>query len=149
MTSIINKKKSWDFIKEICNYCETYNIDLPEESFNYYYRSPEVDSEYKRWKQEKHNLLNTLFSDNQGVSVRPNDFPYHFESGLIHYIVWLNPNYFDPDKISPRMTKIVKDYVTNVFNISSNNYEWVYFRNSPNNRTISYIPHYHVVVKLQ
>lgn len=141
MSDLINKEKSWDFIKLICNHCENHNVDLSGKIFENYYRTPEVKAKYEQWKQENRKLLDTLFSDNQSITIRLNDFPYHFETGIAHYVVWLNPLFFNPTKIPPRMNKIVKDYVNNYFK----NNEWVHFRNEPNYRTISYIPHYHVI----
>ena len=143
MITVTGKEKSWNFIKEICDHCEKCNIDFPGEKFNNYHRSPMVESEYKQWKEENHDLISILFSDNQFITIRLNDFPYHFEVGLIHYVVWLNPNYFNESEITPRMTKIVKEYVSRFFK----NSVWVYFRNEPNYRTINYIPHYHVIIK--
>ena len=144
MIPIIGEEKSWNFIKKICDYCEKNNVDLPGKSFDHYYRSPEVESKYKQWKNEKHDLINVLFSDDQIINVRLNDFPYHFEPGLIHYVVWLNPKHFNMDSDTPesRMSKKVKQYVSRFF--KDKNY--VYFRNEPTYRTISYIPHYHVIV---
>ena len=163
------KQITWDTIKKICNDCELNNSDLLSIEGFTKYRSTEVDKLYNQWKEQvgESYLLSQLFNNitvtdrnhdptisnnNNNYILRINDFPYNFEAGIEHYVLWLNPsrNHNPTFGMSvnkyiytPRMDPTLLDEIKQLFP----DCELVHFRNSSAIRTVNSIDHYHIIVK--
>ncbi len=155
---------SWEHIKNICDQCHENTSDLDADLLHTN-RTPQVVSNYKKWKEEGSSniLYDCIFNPtphqptnqptNQSNQPNPtvlrlNDFPYNFESGILHYVLWLRPNqkeYRLGSRIGPKLGL----WVDNKLKLNHPNYiTFVHFRNSPKLRTIDFINHYHVIVRL-
>ncbi len=143
------KPTTWKFIKQLCDKCEEENIDLPIDS-KVNIRKKSVSKKYSEWKQNNNEreLYHRLFNDNAlDIVLKQNDFPYNFEEGVAHYVVWLKP---DQTRYNfyPRIDINLLDYVANELNKIYDNFELIHFRNKPNGRTIRTIDHYHILIKI-
>lgn len=140
---------TWKFIKQICDRCDEENVDIHKESISH--RSDIISKKYSDWKQNagENGLFDMLFnSDGNNIVIRKNDFPYNFEEGIIHYVVWIHPSQ-TVYNFTPRMDNILLSYVVKQLNnIHSDIKGIVHFRNSSDNRTINGIAHYHVIIKV-
>ena len=86
--------------------------------------------------------------NHENIVIRLNDFPYNFECGLIHYVVWIRPHQINY-KVGPRMDQELLGIVyKEIKTLEPNMIEMVHFRNHENLRTIETIDHYHVIVKI-
>ena len=141
------KPMTWEFIKEICDRCDRDNSDLPICSIDQT-RSDIIENKYKEWKLSvgENYLYDKIFGNNNYDAVlRLNDFPYNFETDIIHYVVWLRPSR-NKYKFTPRMDKSLLDKISEQLNNNDiNNLDMIHFRNTPNNRTINSIDHYHLL----
>jgi hypothetical protein len=143
------RKITWDVIQNICDKCETENSDLPID-LNINVRSDDILRKYRDWKLKSSeiDLIKGIFGNNDLDNViLLNDFPYNFEKGIYHYVVWLRPgqtSYNFTSRMDSKLLGIVKDYFSNN---SSDNRVIGHFRNNPIIRTINTIDHYHVIVK--
>ena len=67
----------------------------------------------------------------------PNDFPYQTESGVYHYMLWINPhlsNFRNPDRIKEILRYYKWEYAFS---------DYCYFSNYFTDQTVD-IPHFHV-----
>ena len=140
----------WTYIKRLCNECDLYNTDLSPDDVFERTRSVEVIEKYREWKLNTKDswLYNNLFDDNtEIVQIRENDFPYLFESSVVHYVVWLRPGQ-EQYQYGPRMDTELLEWVREKIYSDYGNVDFVHFRNEINLRTVPTIDHYHVVVNL-
>tara|TARA_Y100000114_G_C11686840_1_gene291509 strand:- start:499 stop:840 length:342 start_codon:yes stop_codon:yes gene_type:complete len=93
-------------------------------------RQEHVQSLYDKEKLSEEELKSKLFSNNKVWVMTKNKFPYHFIDDTQHYLIWFKnkPNF-----------KLVEFLLRD--------YEYVYFENSPENRSIKGISHVHVFIK--
>ena len=101
------------------------------------YRSKETQKQYDMWledRENKTNLKNNLFQNNQTWIITTNRFPYDFSDDTMCYVLW-SKEYIDYDTTD----HIIKKY-TNFKN-------YIYFTNNDNNKSISDIYHTHIFVK--
>jgi hypothetical protein len=97
-------------------------------------RHPYVQRDYNRHrmmnKDYVKDLRKSLFSDKSVEWVlNENTYPYHFIDNTKHYIYW------------SKVPIIEEDMVTI---LDGMNKKYIYFENSPNNRSIPSIYHYHI-----
>ena len=73
----------------------------------------------------------------------PNDYPYFVEDGVIHYVLWLRPNTnIAIDTKSIR--KVINQYILTKFNRP---FDFCFFRNCKEIKSVSEVEHYHVFIK--
>ena len=141
------EKISWKYIDDVCKKCELNQSDFPMDLVNN--RSREVHDNYIKWKREvgENGLFNMLFKNNDVVVIRKNDFPYNFEEGILHYVIWLRPNQ-DECSFDSRMEPNLINYAVKQLKKIHGTIEMVHFRNNSKYRTVYTINHYHVIIRL-
>ena len=132
-------------MKSLCDICDRDFCDFPSVEDVPRERLPEVREKYIEWKQNigETGLFKILFADYRDIVVRKNDFPYYFEEGIEHYVVWLHPEQ-TKYKYTPRMDRVMIDEVKTTIGCD---YEIIHFRNTPVDRTIGSIEHYHILIR--
>jgi len=129
----------WETIKILCDFCDENDCDIPV----IFERSNYVQKLYQQWKLKKIDLMDTTLFKKGDLELRYNDFPYPFEHGISHMIFWIRPSSPLISEYTPRLNKELKEKLDNLLQ----NKEYVYFRNTEENRSVKIIPHYHVIVK--
>ena len=98
-------------------------------------RKPEIMDQYEIFRKTLD--LNTfnqyIFGDKKDYIIRRNDFPYDISQNISHSILWLKDESLN-----------IKELLINNNFILDDNLIW--FRNSPENRSIKDIVHYHIFV---
>lgn len=142
---------TWKFIKDICDKCDLTNSDLPMDVI-IKTRKDSTERKYQKWKSKvgEVNLYEKVFGNSDlDVVLRLNDFPYNFESSIVHYVVWLNPSQ-TKYPFGPRMDQTLLDRVVSDVRLKQANIKGIlHYRNAPDNRTIHSINHYHLLVKIK
>jgi hypothetical protein len=88
----------------------------------------------KSYIYEKFNLLEN------GIIFIENEFPYNCARGITHYVVWISDRYpYNIDKLESFITKSIHE--------KDPSGEYVFYKNIPQNNSISCVNHYHVFVK--
>ena len=100
-------------------------------------RNKETQKQYDMWLKNvdnKTNLKNNLFKNNQTWIITTNRFPYDFSDDTMCYVLW-SKEYIDYDTTEQLITKYTdfKNYI--------------YFTNKDNNKSIPDIYHTHIFVK--
>ncbi len=97
---------------------------------------------------EKNKLNRFILTDNA--------FSYNLEDGIRHLLLWVNPSHKDNKILYQNQVNLNKcDWLYNhIYNklsqkYSLKKYEYVYFENHKNNRSIPEIKHIHIFVKLK
>lgn len=142
-------KISWFFMKVLCQECDDSNTDFPQHKLiERYGKFRDVDTQtmYDIWKSIHKEESIFEFFEGRAMVLRLNDFPYNFDVGIDHYILWLDP-YKLEYPYEARMNKVHLEYTLAELNKIYSNYEVLHFRNSITDRSINMIPHYHVLVK--
>jgi len=124
------------------NYLSQFNEkNPPQETL---YRKKEIQDKYETFRASlnvpiSEYLHSTLFGnqDSRDYNFRLNDFPYHTEDTITHYILWINPISDQKNSLPVKSIIQLKLKVKNA----------VYFMNVPKNRSIMKIPHYHIFAK--
>ena len=89
---------------------------------------------FKHMRHEKFNLLEN------GIIFIENEFPYNCARGITHYVVWISDRYpYNIDKLESFITKSIHE--------KDPSGEYVFYKNIPQNNSISCVNHYHVFVK--
>ena len=115
----------------------------------------------------KNYILTNFFKNNENIIFIKNNFPYDVESNIYHYVLWFNSNYCylnklnNLDKLNKNNyeknilenikyffdTKKIND--TTIDNYIFSNYEFIFFENIKENKSINSIKHIHVFFKLK
>ena len=92
--------------------------DLPVELI----RSEFVQRLYKNWKRSEQlkNLELKFFKDSE-IVLRYNDFPYPFEYGVSHFVLWIHPKLNTDLYLGSRMPKFYKNMNINYFTSLTHN----------------------------
>lgn len=111
-------------------------------------RTKEVQEKYIAFRSKIPNiydyLMRNLFSKNENLVFKENDFPYKFDGNIGHYVIWLNPNC--NKKINKR--QINKFLSSNILKLNLNILDYIIFKNNPINKSVETIEHYHVLLRL-
>jgi len=90
-------------------------------------------------------IYKQLFSkNNKKYCMQLNKYPY-WCSGLIHYVIWFNPNY--NNLIPQDLNKIDPEYVDKIIKTKFNYNDYVYYENVASNKSILGVKHLHVYIK--
>jgi hypothetical protein len=133
----------WSFIKQY-NFSNPPTIVLG--------RSEEVLERYKKHGErikkngavEKH-IKSCYLSQDNDYCMTKNNFPYYFEAGISHYVIWFKletfKDYNNPVAVNKIVSKFQRD---NRLEFE----EYVFFQNIERLRSIPEIPHIHVFAKV-
>jgi len=128
----MNKKYSWNFLKQ-------FNFNPPLN--NQLKRSTQIQKKYDNYQKNPFNAIifgRDLFYNNDILMFIKNRFPYNVDDNIEHYILFINP------KLKKKFTDI------NIYKIIKQRYvrnnPFIVFENSPKNRSIKNITHYHIFI---
>ena len=113
-------------IKELIDENHICKIQMP--------RKKEILNNYKKFREtlDYEAFEKSIFEDNKSYSIRKNDFPYDIEPNINHYILWIKD-----ESLS------IEDIIYSSFKIDKKE-DILWYRNSPENRSIKNIIHYHI-----
>ena len=113
-------------IKELIDENHICKIQMP--------RKKEILNNYKKFREtlDYEAFEKSIFEDNKSYSIRKNDFPYDIEPNINHYILWIKD-----ESLS------IEDIIYSSFKIDKKE-DILWYRNSPENRSIKTIVHYHI-----
>ena len=96
-------------------------------------RKPEIMFQYQNYIKtiDYSSFENFIFENKTDYIIRQNDFPYDLEPNIKHYILWLKDESLDVEIILLENNFIFNDNL-------------IWYRNSPENRSIKNIVHYHI-----
>ena len=114
----------------------------------------------------KNYILTNFFKNNENIIFIKNNFPYDVESNIYHYVLWFNSNYCYLNELNNQINLIkiiMKKYIrtykiffdtkkindTTINNYIFSNYEFIFFENIKENKSINSIKHIHVFFKLK
>jgi len=123
---------TFDNLKESIDENHICKIQMP--------RKEEVLNNYKKFRENldyeafERSIFNVNI--NSHYVITKNDFPYDIEPNICHYILWLKED-------QPLLE--IEEIINNNFQINLKNL--LYYRNSPENRSIASIVHYHIFYK--
>ena len=106
------------------------------------HRSPEYSRLYESLVESRQQMKDRLFGNGEKFVLLPNDFPYHLEDGVKHYVLWINPNTTLPVK---RALFVIDELLINLG--YENPCKRVFFKNSQSIKSIRDIDHIHVFVQ--
>ena len=128
----MKKKYSWDYLIQ-------FNFNPP--NTNQLKRSTKMQKEYDNYQKNPLNNLifsRNLFYNNDILVFIKNRFPYNVADNIAHYILFINK------KFKKKFTYI------NIYKIIKQKYihnnPFIVFENTPKNRSIKNITHYHVFI---
>lgn len=136
---------TWEEVKHVVQqYRSNTNTDNAQLSTRFY-RHPTVTKLYKSHlaKFSKLNrflaLKNAFFTDEaeitSGVSFRRNIFPYWFEDGIFHGLVWYLPGTDWNDEMMHRMTSLLP-------------WECLWYENHPHWKSIPELSHWQLIIRV-
>ena len=137
-------------------------------------RDPQVQESYDQFlKQRKNTTTNRLtptelyntfrceLPDSSQISNTDkycfcrNTYPYNFESGILHYLLWINPKYYNNNtsrnvafKQKMNNRSYVQDIVVSFLNKNFLDREYVIFQNAIENKSIPAIEHFHILIRV-
>ena len=110
-------------------------------------RSEETTLKYEKFRQDIPNiydyLYSHLFSKGEILVFKKNDFPYKFDSNILHYIIWINPSI---KKINKK--KIINFLTKKLSELDQSILDYILFKNNIVNKSVESIEHYHVLIKV-
>jgi hypothetical protein len=123
-------------------------------------RSEAVNSLYQEYSQNLKktgiavydNLKHRYFSgENKGYVITKNGFPYYLEGSIQHHLIWVDPQYFGPNKLNLSDHDSVRQIIRNKFfaDVSEADMDrnCVYYQNIERLRSVKCMPHVHVFIK--
>jgi len=122
--------------------------NLSDEDF-FLYRTPEIEKNYFNYKDTitkkygslyKYILDYVLIDKTKDYHLTFNDYPYHLEDGVLHFLIW------DLKKGEPNRNEY-KKFVYKYFHPKY--YDIIIRINKPNWRSIPEIKHCHLFIKLK
>ncbi|KAK5697639.1 hypothetical protein LTR17_023954 [Elasticomyces elasticus] len=162
---------TWDELREIIttNTLEKL-IRSPAETRKYLAWSASIKEEYGattqfvikeklRWTPEEgdpprfSHKSNTPFADKADYAILKNDWPYSFEDGVVHLLVWTKAKVeTDDDKgdVTPASRKLIEEYVKREFTdeLGEGGAERVqWFKNWVSLQSVRALDHVHVMIK--
>ena len=112
-------------------------------------RDAKIQKSYEAYSEASRNaFIKNLFNKRlvtPEISYRfiPNDYPYFLEDGVMHYVLWLRPDVnIAIDTKSIR--KVINQYILSKFNKP---FDFYFFKNHKEIKSISEVEHYHVFIK--
>ena len=134
---------SWDFIKQ-------FNFSNPPTSP--FCRNDSVEKDYGRHGSEikksggvEQYLKGKYLSGDIDFTMTLNNFPYDFQSGIVHYVIWFRLEKFSDFNNPGAVKEIIRKYQ------EDNNVEFkdiVFFQNIERLRSVPGIPHIHVFARI-
>ena len=108
-------------------------------------RSDKVNLQYVKFKKDlsnkKKSIDNYIFEtilQSKKYSINKNNFPYNIPNNMLHYVLWINPLYFN--KISDK--EICEIIIEKMKELNYN--EYFCFENQKGCKSVLEIPHYQV-----
>ena len=89
-------------------------------------------------------LMKLLFSNNDRIVIKENDYPYKLPINIKHYLIWIYPN---KNYTHIEVENFLKKFIENNKDLNIDDY--ILFRNNIVNKSIETIEHYHVLLKLK
>ena len=133
----------WSFLKQF-NFTHPPTIVLG--------RSEEVLDRYQKHSAEikkkggiESYLKNCYLSKDNDYFMTKNNFPYYFEDGIAHYVIWFRLETFQEYNNPTAVSKIVSEFQEEK-NIQFTDY--TFFQNIERLRSVPGIPHIHVFAKV-
>jgi len=84
----------------------------------------------------------TLSSRSPSLALLPNDFPYHFEPGVLHYLLWKLDGFLTLDEVSHARETLLETH-------HGSQVDSAFFINPPSLRSIPEIDHAHILIFVQ
>lgn len=116
-------------------------LHLQERAIVGLYRTDYNQGLYNKNRSAIEYFKKSLFLDDDLFYFKYNDYPYHLERGIGHFVLWINP------RISLHVNQarmIIETYIaTRIRNCKS----YVYFKNNYEAKSIKDIDHIHVFVE--
>lgn len=129
----------WNFLKKSIN-CEDNLVKFS--------RSEETTLKYEKFRKNISNindhLISKLFSNGDLLVFKKNDFPYKFDTNIIHYLIWINPNF---KKINKK--KIINFLSKKLLELDESVLDYILFKNNIVNKSVECIEHYHVLIRVK
>lgn len=125
---------------------------IKNKEFAKFYRSEETEQNYQVEKEQaiknlRERLKKERTNPNQRWVIRKNDYPYHLEKNLEHWIVWDLGDYSHITG-EVRWEVMKKDYNYDKTRKKSTLHHtkgWLYWINPPQLRSVNDIPHIHLI----
>lgn len=135
MASLKEKKTSWSSLKK------TSKRKIPILST----RSQEMEEKYRKHREVlalkgltlSEYIDGKYFLDNKPYIFVPNEFPYEFEEGVEHWLLWLNPDFKRPS------SKVLRGILEKEFGDS----EFITFENREEHKSVPGVEHIHILKK--
>lgn len=142
-------KLSWNYLKK-------YHINPPTIIFP---REDDVSEKYKIFKKKLNNknlstkdyIQNNYFKKNENFIFIKNNFPYALESNILHFVLWFHTKFTNnlsnifPNDLN-KQEVLIKKCIKESFK-EFDNYEYIFFENNLNCRSILDIRHVQVFMK--
>ena len=159
--SIMEGPLDWELIKSF--HCNAPDFPLP--------RTLSVIKDYEKHisnlkkinKTVGQYLKEVFFQNGESYQIEPNLFPYYLENNenycIKHYLIWFNEKLNISEIICESnecIEKIINEFINqtlnnnlsnNLSNNQNNKYDYVYFENSLNNKSVPEIRHVHLFIK--
>ena len=123
---------NWEELKQIIKYKEYFKFKRSLFNSNRYLVHKFL---LKKENIKLHNYITNKYLKNKKYSLVKNDFPYNLEKNILHLVLWIN----DGEIID--IEEVIKKEL-------KNNYEFLYFENPVNLRSVLEIKHLQVFIKL-
>jgi len=125
----------WDDIKKY-DKCISVNFQFHRDDLVQYMYSSKINNDGNK------KFINSLKSSNNPFTLTYAKYPYYFEPGLVHIILWLHSSALcDNIKF---VEKIIREILPQI-----SKDKIAFFQNSKNNRSIKDIHHYHIIVNMK
>jgi len=88
-------------------------------------------------------LLNKYLSGPQPFVLVPNDYPYHCNKDILHYLLWVHPSFKVHSDTEVKCVISLK-----LHELDMKHQDFIFFENYASNKSIPEITHYHVFIHL-
>lgn len=148
---MVNKSLSWNEISK-------FSFENPPNK--YLGRELKIEEQYKEYKLDLKNkglssyeyIMLSYFCKGNKYSFQVNNFPYHLDKGIKHYVLWINPSFeneFKEKKKNKWNLDIIEDLICKeLFGGNEKNFQLgcIYFQNLDKFRSIQTICHFQVFI---
>ncbi len=111
--------------------------------YDKFYRDNLIEHNYSLKRKDGNiDFINFLKSSTNPFTLTYAEYPYYFEPGLVHFILWLHlPILYDDIIFVEKVIEAVLPRIPK--------HRVIFFKNAKNNRSIKNICHYHVIVNMK
>lgn len=134
---------NWEYLKQFNYNPPTINL-LRQKTVQDNYNNHKININVKNINIEDY-IINKYFKDpNSKYYFTLNTFPYNLEDNIKHYIIWLNPIYYNDKQINFNNIKHI-DFIKSIINVPYD--DFIFFENNIQHRSVLGIRHIHVFIK--